>query len=240
MAITTDDFNKIWASTSPLTPHSFSESQYKEGWNFIGSTPPSRQMWDYLQKNNDEKMQYLLTHFDNYLPLSGGTMTGSIQYVENGKVFAIGHTTTGTVDLGWNGDNREGAGLGLRSADVSNPGEFSLFARDANNDCTLTGKPDGTLTWGGKSITDGTFIKVQRVQIPVASGTDTNVGNATAPAISGYEFVAWIYTASDGGVYPCYCSGVLSETATVWVPSSHRSIANGTQISCYALYVRKW
>lgn len=78
MAITTDDFNKIWASTSPLTPYSFSESQYKEGWNFIGSTPPSRQMWDFLQKNNDEKMQYLLTHFDNYLPLSGGTVTGGL------------------------------------------------------------------------------------------------------------------------------------------------------------------
>lgn len=62
MAITTDDFNKIWASTSPLTPYSFSESQYKEGWNFIGSTPPSRQMWDFLQKNNDEKMQYLLNN----------------------------------------------------------------------------------------------------------------------------------------------------------------------------------
>lgn len=75
MAITTDDFNKIWASTSPLTPYSFSASQYKEGWNFIGSTPPSRQMWDFLQKNNDEKMQYL---FNNYLPLSGGTITGGL------------------------------------------------------------------------------------------------------------------------------------------------------------------
>lgn len=60
MAITTDDFEKVWASTSPLTPYAFSDAQYKEGWNFIGSTPPSRQMWDFLQKNNDEKLQYLL------------------------------------------------------------------------------------------------------------------------------------------------------------------------------------
>ena len=78
MAITTDDFNKVWASTSPLTPYSFSESQYKEGWNFVGSTPPSRQMWDFLQKNNDEKMQYLA---NNYLPLSGGTLTGVVNGV---------------------------------------------------------------------------------------------------------------------------------------------------------------
>lgn len=71
MAITIDDFDKIWASTSPLTPYSFSESQYKEGWNFIGSTPPSRQMWDFLQKNNDEKMQYLAS---TYLPAVVGAV----------------------------------------------------------------------------------------------------------------------------------------------------------------------
>ena len=90
MTVTTDDFNKIWASTSPLTPYSFSESQYKEGWNFIGSTPPSRQMWDFLQKTNDEKMQYLLNNFDNYLPLTGQvqadwavTDTSSMAYIKN-------------------------------------------------------------------------------------------------------------------------------------------------------------
>ena len=75
MAVNYTDFDKIWASTSPLTPYEFSESNYKEGWNFVGGTPPSRQMWDFLQKNNDEKMQYLA---DNYLPLSGGTLTGDV------------------------------------------------------------------------------------------------------------------------------------------------------------------
>ena len=98
MAIKTDDFNKIWASASPLTPYSFSGSQYKEGWNFIGSTPPSRQMWDYLQKNNDEKMQYLLNHFDNYLPLSGGTLTGDVDITGDLSVSgAITGNVTGNV-----------------------------------------------------------------------------------------------------------------------------------------------
>lgn len=64
MAFTIDDFNKVWASTSPLTPYEFSESNYKEGWNFIGSNPPARQMWDFLQKQNDEKMQYLYNNTD--------------------------------------------------------------------------------------------------------------------------------------------------------------------------------
>lgn len=59
MAITKDDFARIWASTSPLTPYSFSDSNYQEGWNFIGSTPPARQMWDSIQNLNDEKSKFL-------------------------------------------------------------------------------------------------------------------------------------------------------------------------------------
>ena len=59
MAFTTDDFNKVWASTSPLTPYDFDEVNYKQGWNFVGSTPPARQMWDSIQKSNDEKSKFL-------------------------------------------------------------------------------------------------------------------------------------------------------------------------------------
>lgn len=105
MAFTIDDFNKIWASTSPLTPYSFSESNYKEGWNFIGGTPPARQMWDSIQKLNDEKLKYL---FDNCLPLTGGTITGNLAISgivsagvglpPVGSVTAFAGTTTPT---GW-------------------------------------------------------------------------------------------------------------------------------------------
>lgn len=94
MAITKDDFEKVWASTSPLTPYAFSDAQYKEGWNFIGSTPPSRQMWDFLQKNNDEKMQYLA---NNYLPLSGGTLTG----VVNGVTPTADDNSTKIATTAW-------------------------------------------------------------------------------------------------------------------------------------------
>ena len=106
MAITIDDFSKIWASTSPLTPYEFSESNYKEGWNFIGGTPPSRQMWDFLQKNNDEKMQYLA---DNYLPLSGGTLTGAIKgnpftlTADDGNGNEVSLVGNPNGDLTWNG-----------------------------------------------------------------------------------------------------------------------------------------
>ena len=92
MTVTKDDFEKVWASTSPLTPYAFSDAKYKEGWNFIGSTPPSRQMWDFLQKNNDEKMQYLA---NNYLPLSGGSITGDVDIT--GDLSVTGGAITGNV-----------------------------------------------------------------------------------------------------------------------------------------------
>jgi hypothetical protein len=73
MAFTTDDFDKIWASTSPLTPYEFSEANYKDGWNFVGSTPPARQMWDRVQKSNDEKSKWL---YDTVNPI-GTVLTNS-------------------------------------------------------------------------------------------------------------------------------------------------------------------
>lgn len=105
----------------------------------------------------------------SFLPLAGGTMSGNIQYVNNGKVFAVSNTTTGNVDLGWSWDNREGAGLGLRSTDYGsegsiNAGEFTLFARDANNSRSLTGKPNGTLTWDGNKV--ATFDSNNKLVFP--------------------------------------------------------------------------
>lgn len=94
MAITIDDFNKIWASTSPLTPYSFNETNYKEGWNFIGSTPPARQMWDSIQKQNDEKAQYLYNNKvdsdyvqEQLTTYSEGTLTAI-----NGELVSAGST----------------------------------------------------------------------------------------------------------------------------------------------------
>ncbi len=80
MAFSTDDFGKIWASTSPLTPYEFSESNYKEGWNFIGGTPPARQMWDGIQKLNDEKTGWLYTAHNDLLDLLKALIpTGCVQ-----------------------------------------------------------------------------------------------------------------------------------------------------------------
>lgn len=175
MAITIDDFSKIWASTSPLTPYSFSDSNYQEGWNFVGNTPPSRQMWDFIQKQNDEKLKYLLDNFNDYLPKSGGTMTGAITLADGGNPLSTaGGTMTGDIELsdtkqlkntvdngylrfqGGTGDGN-GARVVLSGKDRnSNNGDFEIVANDGTNSKTLLGKPDGTLTWDGKTVIVGT------------------------------------------------------------------------------------
>ena len=59
MTITQDDFKKVWASTSSVPQYTFSDTDYKNGWEFVGNLPPTRAMWDELQRKNDEKMQFL-------------------------------------------------------------------------------------------------------------------------------------------------------------------------------------
>lgn len=80
MAITIDDFDKIWASTSPLTPYSFSDSNYKEGWNFIGATPPSRQMWDAFMQNADKKSRFLYNYVAPIGNIVGDSLSSSVAY----------------------------------------------------------------------------------------------------------------------------------------------------------------
>ena len=92
MAISWDDFDKIWASTSPLTPYSFSDNNYKQGWNFVGATPPARQMWDSIQKANDEKFRFLRDNFG-----TPNMVTTAAQMTDTDKIYVY----VGS-EAGWN------------------------------------------------------------------------------------------------------------------------------------------
>ena len=92
MAISWDDFDKIWASTSPLTPYNFSEVNYKQGWNFVGATPPARQMWDSIQKANDEKFKFLRDNFG-----TPNMVTTAAQMTDTDKIYVY----VGS-EAGWN------------------------------------------------------------------------------------------------------------------------------------------
>ena len=52
------DFSKIFGETA-TSKASFTDSNYLNGWGYLGSTPPPYQLFDYLQALNDKKSKYL-------------------------------------------------------------------------------------------------------------------------------------------------------------------------------------
>ena len=89
---------------------------------------------------------YVKDNLDNYLPLSGGTMTGDIY---NGKL-------TDFLRIQGYSENNKGARLSLAGKDhPSMPGEFYLVAADGTRNASLVGAPSGSLTWGGSSFKIG-------------------------------------------------------------------------------------
>jgi len=104
----------------------------------------------------------------NYLPLTGGTLTGDLFFAGyNNRKFGIKLTAAGTgqptgtnIDVGWDWDDRDGAGAFFRSSEATtNAGDFGFFARNATQLCELLGKADGTLTWGSYPILTSNNVK---------------------------------------------------------------------------------
>lgn len=123
------------------------------------------------------------------LPLAGGTMTGGIKFNGNGSV--MGSADSSSVQMygstAWNA----GSMIGVYGKSHANrPGWLYLSAHDGTNSHVLIGKPDGTLTWGGKSLVGG---------IPAVSGASVTV-NATPTDGTAYQ-----YTMPNDGLVELSC-----------------------------------
>lgn len=55
----TPDFSKIWASNSPLPEFVFTDEEYTEGWDFVGSAPPTKNQFDAWFRYVDERLRWL-------------------------------------------------------------------------------------------------------------------------------------------------------------------------------------
>ena len=89
---------------------------------------------------------------ETYLPLSGGTMTGGIKTdMEEFSISAVDNAKTVRIS-GGTGWNNGGSFLARGEDHPSFPGEFTCKARNREKEVLLQGKPDGTLTWGGKEV----------------------------------------------------------------------------------------
>ena len=119
-------------------------------------------MGNYLDKDGLTRFkEKLLTEVDerieansggDFLPLSGGTMTGNLK--SSSKSWSIQKTTTdGNLTLRGGTSIDNGAILVLGGKDDSTYlGQFFIRATNASANSSLVGYPDGKLTWGGKHI----------------------------------------------------------------------------------------
>ena len=102
----------------------------------------------------DDKVTIAVTS-NTYLPLTGGTVTGTINFNLNSPYYAIKNNTNNNY-LAFLGGSTGGADAGakliLYGADHENVGQFVLQAGNANGYKQLIGKQDGTLTWGGNNV----------------------------------------------------------------------------------------
>lgn len=244
MAITLADFTKIWASTSPLTPYSFTDSNYQEGWNFVGATPPARQMWDYIQKQNDEKLKYIV---DNFLPLSGGTMTGSINTSGKAVNFGTGSDDDGRIypisnylRLTGGNSTSNGSWVDIGSSSSSNLGVSLNASNGSGTTKTLKALYDGTLTWDDTNIVTNGVVNGHGIQMGSVSNITVTAGNTKTGSITfstafdGSPKVFVTQNGDYGGVYPC--TGNISATGFQWRLNSTRSSDVTTSIDWLAIY----
>ena len=121
---------------------------------------------------------YVKSNLSDYLPLSGGTMTGAIiLQTPTNRIFSLSNHGANdpnftNIDFGWNYANRDGAGAAFRSADYTpsagadagttrHSGAFAFYTRNATSTYNLTGLPSGTLTWEGSTFKIGSSCTLQ-------------------------------------------------------------------------------
>ena len=123
---------------------------------------------DYASQDADLNGANLYTNFKaalnsyvggSFLPLSGGTMTGAVTVnIGNGLILqgVAGHAGVVTLAGGNGAAATSGAKFYLYGVNNGTaPGQFIAQAGDANGYKQLAGKPDGSLTWGGKQLVFG-------------------------------------------------------------------------------------
>ena len=108
------------------------------------------------------------SHTHSYLPLSGGTLTGTIVAGE-GNIIKRG-VTNSMLSLYGGNSSTDGARLELYGGTRNvNPGSFHVIASiDSSTYKAFLGKPDGTLTWNGQNVqvSSDERIKTQSSTIP--------------------------------------------------------------------------
>ena len=169
----------------------------------------------------------------NYLPLSGGTMTGTLVSTQAITVRQNADNASSQVYGGTDGTSSKLVLFG--KANSTYPGVFSLEARNGSNVKSLYGTPDGTLSWGGEqvAIANQTFQLSDTFATKFPSGADLNNYTTAGTYISTGASIT-------NSLSNCPVSGVAFKMLVIYV--GYGTIAyGGTQIifSSGGIYARR-
>lgn len=237
MLITQDDFKKIWASTSSVPEYTFSDSDYQDGWEFVGNLPPTRAMWDTLQRRNDQKMKFLQDNgsmcFDSVADMvasnleSGQTVITKGYYSVNdggSALYTIRAKDVADVDDGGsiifldNGNVAElitDGVINVKQFGAKGDGVTDDRSAFANAIAFANGKtlfvPKGDYNLASYLFADG-------IKEVIDNGTYTDckpVYPDSTLMFKGYDYFQWDSTLSDADiVIGCWCQGMTYNTKT--------------------------
>lgn len=198
----TPDFLKIWAQNSQLSPFSWPDADYLKGWESNGSTPPSKQQFDAIQKKNDEKMLYL---FDNLF--SSSSLAAYLFWRMPSTAYAVGDKRTvknGPLDVY------------ILCVTAGTTSSDTLDSVSANVGNTFN---DGTVVWQVMSVANTTdYAKLASPSFtgtptaPTAElGTNTTQIATMAAVMAGLQSIvtaADVTWSTDGKTFSCPSLGI--------------------------------
>ena len=149
--------------------------------------------------NNSNEIATTAFCKNNYLPLSGGTLTGNITFGTTGNHYIKTNGSSQVAILSGAG-TPDGACLFLNSRDWTsgNAGEFTLRASNKtdwgdtqHSSIDLVGRPDGTLQWGGQDVVVSNGNLPKRLTWTGANSSAVIRGSSTTSATNYFGGSEW-------------------------------------------------
>ena len=200
------DFSKIFGSTATggLTP--IGDVNYAKGWEFVGSNPPTKNDFSYLQNISDLKSQWLYSNklqrtnpfgdikSDGTVPmaltnLGLGDASGYVGRLLNIQVFTASGTVTNTPGakkwrikcLGAGGGSSAAPATGSNEVSVSNGGGSGAYAEGIYDVSSIT-TASVVIGSGGAGGTAGSIYGADGGASSVGSFISSPGGKAGLPA----------------------------------------------------------
>lgn len=214
---TTNSLNKLFLGVIPYgnnnAPSGIEISRNSSG--TVTATAPTPAAGD----NSTKIATTAFVH--NYLPLSGGTLTGSIASSATDLLLYKTNATGRAIMRGGTTYN-DGSSLYLMGKSHSNGAGFELTNNDGTNSASLVGKAGGTLTWKGKPVIVGNW------GITEYSGVSVNANSHKLVATLSNE--PFLYSVFVSGTGSAACSAIIFNNKNLYIRNNSSSNLTGLTV----------